>query len=136
MRRRTNSCARHCVLGTDHPETLISMGELAETLDDMHHYPEAEALYREALAVQLRVLGPDHPGIALTRYNLACNLALTGHRDESLALLRESVDHGFNPVYAANMEHDSDLNSLHGDPRFTELIAYVHQRIAAAQKQK
>jgi serine/threonine protein kinase len=122
---------RRRVLGPEHPETLMSMVELAETLDDRHRYAEAEKLYRETLAIEIRVRGADHPGTALTKYNLACNLALTGHRDEALQLLRDALDHGLSEANSANMETDTDLNSLHGDPRFAALIALVKKRLAA-----
>jgi serine/threonine protein kinase len=126
MDRQTLEIRRR-VLGPEHPETLMAMAELAETLDDSQRYAEAEKLYRAALSIQLRVLGPEHPGTALTRYNLACNLALTGRRDEALTLLHDAVAHGLSPVYAANMEKDSDLKSLRGDSRFSSLIQYTKE---------
>jgi serine/threonine protein kinase/Flp pilus assembly protein TadD len=121
---------RRRVLGPQHPETLMSMGELAESLDDLHRYAEAEKLYRQAVDIQSRVLGPEHPEVALTKYNLACNLALQGHRDEALAFLRDAVDHGL-PSRGPGLEQDSDLQSLHGDPRFDAVVADRHQRAAA-----
>jgi len=42
-------CGR--VLGPEHPDTLVSMSELSETLDDIHRYNEAETIYRQALAI-------------------------------------------------------------------------------------
>jgi serine/threonine protein kinase len=127
---------RRRVLGPDHPETLMSATELAETLDDQHRYPEAAKLYRETIDIERRKLGPDHPGTALTKYNLACNLALSGHRDEALVVLRDSIDHGLPIRLAANAEADTDLRSLHGDPRFTSIVADTHRRSADAQTKK
>jgi serine/threonine protein kinase len=125
---------RRRVLGPEHPETLISMTELAETLDDLRRFGEAEKLYRESLDIHQRVLGPEHPDTAVTKYNLACNLALTGRRGEALAFLRDAFDHGLSPKVALNIEQDSDLKSLHGDPRFEAVVADVKERAAAAQK--
>ncbi|MBZ5548454.1 MAG: serine/threonine-protein kinase [Acidobacteriia bacterium] len=125
--------ARRRVLGPEHPETLVSMAELAETLDDLHRYAEAQKLYRAALDIQRRVLGPEHPGTALTKYNLACNLALSGQRDEALALLRDSVDHGLPYRFALTTEQDTDLKSLHSDPRFASIVADVRRRSGAVQ---
>lgn len=127
---------RRRVLGPDHPETLMSATELAETLDDQHRYPEAARLYRETIDIERRKLGPDHPGTALTKYNLACNLALSGHRDEALNVLRDSVDHGLPIRLAANAEGDTDLKSLHGDPRFASIVADTHRRSTEAQTKK
>ncbi len=120
---------RRRILGPQHPETLMSMGELAETLDDLHRYAEAEKLYRETVDIQNRVLGPEHPETALTKYNLACNLALSGHREEALVFLRDAVDHGL-PARGPTIEQDSDLQSLHGDPRFDAIAADRRQRTA------
>ena len=55
---------------------------------------------------------------------------------EALSLLRQAVDHGLSPSDALGMEKDPDLKSLHGDPRFIPLVAYVKEREAAAQRPK
>ncbi len=51
------------------------------------------------------------------------------------SLLREAVDHGLSPTFDLAIEKDSDLKSLHGDPRFAVLMAYAKERAAAAQNQ-
>jgi non-specific serine/threonine protein kinase/serine/threonine-protein kinase len=127
---------RRRVLGQEHPETLMSTTELAETLDDMHRYPEAADLYRQTIDIQRRVVGADHPVTALTKYNLACNLALSGHKDEALAVLRDAVDHGLPDTYALNAEKDSDLNLVHGDPRFAQMMDDVRHRASTKGMQK
>jgi tetratricopeptide (TPR) repeat protein len=114
----------------------MSATELAETLDDLHRYPEAAKIYRETIEIDRRVLGPDHPGTALTKYNLACNLALSGHRDEALSVLRDSIDHGLSPRLAVKTESDTDLQSLRGDPRFASIIADTHRKASAKQTQR
>jgi serine/threonine protein kinase len=124
---------RRRVLGPEHPETLMSANELAATLDDLHRYADAEKLYRETLDIQRRVLGPEHPETAVTKYNLACNLALTGRRGEALTFLRDSIDHGLPIRTAEGIEQDTDLKALHGDPRFTAIVADVRQRTALVQ---
>ena len=50
---------------------------------------EAEALYRESLALQRGVLGDEHPEIASTLENLGGVLYQTGRPKETLALLDE-----------------------------------------------
>jgi tetratricopeptide (TPR) repeat protein len=112
---------RRRVLGAEHPETLMSMIELAETLDDLRRYTEAERLYREIIVVESRVLGPEHPDTANAKYNLACNLALRGRRDEALAVLRDAVEHGLRAN--VNIEQDTDFKSLRTDRRFAAILA-------------
>ncbi len=120
------------VLGTEHPDTLISMNNLAMDLAVQGRYAEGEKLLRETRAIQQRVLGPEYPDTALSTYNLGCMAARQGRRDEALLLLREAVDHGLNTMTDREIENDEDLKSLHGDPRFAELVAHAKQRAISA----
>jgi serine/threonine protein kinase len=124
------------VLGPDHPDTLMTMTNLILVLDTEHRYAEAEKLDREALAIQRRVLGPHDPNTALATYNLACLVVQQGRKDEALSLLREAVDNGLLPSVDSGMEKDTDLNSLHGNPRFAQLVAHAKEVAAAAPKPK
>jgi eukaryotic-like serine/threonine-protein kinase len=110
-------------LGPEHPMTLATMTELANNLSVQGRYQEANALLQETLAIQKRVQGVNHPDTAETKYNLACNAALEGHKAEALALLKEAFEHGLSPLNKKHMAEDSDLKSLHGDPRFEALVA-------------
>lgn len=122
------------VLGPDHANTLITMNNLAMDLAAQGRYPEAEKFEREALDIQQRVLGHESPDAALSTYNLGCLAALQGHREQALLLLEEAVDHGLNLSTDQNIEKDSDLSSLHGDPRFATLVAHAKEKAAAGQK--
>jgi non-specific serine/threonine protein kinase/serine/threonine-protein kinase len=124
MKRETLAIQRR-VLGTESPETALTMSNLAALLDDEAHYAEAEQLEREALDIERHVLGSKHPQTVDSIYDLACYTARNGKRNEALALLREAVDNGYHKPLMAT---DPDLKSLHGDPRFEALIAYVKQR--------
>lgn len=115
------------VLGPEHPWTLFSMSELGNTLSVEGRYSEADKLLRETLEIQRRILGADHPDTAGTEYNLACNAALSGKRDEAIALLTDALNHGLSQATAIHMQEDSDLQSLHSDPRFTALIEQAHK---------
>ena len=53
--------------------------------------PQAESLYREALAIQIRRLGEDHPSTAQTEQNLAQVLEEFGRLDEAEALYRRAL---------------------------------------------
>jgi tetratricopeptide (TPR) repeat protein len=98
------------------------MSELANTLSEEGKYTEADKLLRETLEIQRRTLGPENADAGGTEYNLACNAALSGKRDEAIALLTHALNHGLSQDSALHMEEDSDLKSLHGDPRFTALV--------------
>ena len=118
------------VLGPEHPETLRSMVNLATSLRLEGHCSEAEKMGKEALQVRRRVLGQEHPDVALAAYNLAIVEECQGKRAEALTLLREAVDHGLSAANSLGMEKDTDLRSLHGDPRFNSLVAYAKQHAA------
>jgi tetratricopeptide (TPR) repeat protein len=69
-------------------------------------YEEATQALEHALA-----LGYRKP---MTMYNMACSYALRGERDKAFDWLFKSLDAGFD----GRIDHDRDLESLHGDPRF------------------
>jgi hypothetical protein len=57
-----------------------------------------------------------------------------GRRDAALTLLSQAVDRGLEPNHDLGMAKDSDLKSLHGDPRFYALVKHARERGTAAQK--
>ncbi len=118
------------VLGNDHIETLKSMNNLGVTLVQEGRYTEAEKLMRELIERQVRVLGPEAPGTALAVYNLACMEARAGKRDLAIGHLRHAVEHGLIARNLLAMVTDTDLNSLHGDPRFQQLVVLAKARAA------
>jgi serine/threonine protein kinase len=121
-------------LGPNDRLTLIFAGQLARSLGDLGRFPEAEKLLQHTRAIQQDQLGPDHADTAETTYALACIEARMGHRAQAFTLLSEAIDHGLSPSTDLSMQTDSDLNSLHADPRFVALMAHAKERVAAAQK--
>ena len=75
----------------------------------------AEGLPHMETALRLR---PDE---FATLYNGACYFCLAGDTERALELVARAVDTGVGNV--AWLEHDHDLAPLHGDPRFTALVA-------------
>ena len=53
-------------------------------------------------------------------YNIACFCAIQGDHERAIDLLERAVDLGWGD--RAWMEHDSDLDPLHGNPRFAALL--------------
>jgi eukaryotic-like serine/threonine-protein kinase len=115
------------VLGPVHPRTLTAMVALGNDYMEEKKYNVAEALDLQALEVAKRVQGPDDVVTATIKYNMACLKAHLGDKNGAIALLADAVDHGFLPGDDLGIETDSDLASLHGDPRFTALVAHAKQ---------
>jgi serine/threonine protein kinase len=111
------------VLGPEHPETLLAANNLAITLAAEQQLSEAEKLHRETLGTRRRTLGAEHPETGKSEYNLACVLALGGRQPEAISLLADALRHGLDTATATQMGVDTDLASLHGDPRFEALVA-------------
>ncbi len=118
----------------DAPTTLATMNILGTALGIAGHYDEAIKMLLQTRDTQVRTLGRDSPYTAATTYNVACMAARGGRREQALSFLSEAVDHGLEVGTDLNLEGDSDLTSLHGDPRFTALVA--HAKEVAEQKQK
>ena len=66
-------------------------------------------------------------------YNAACATALAGRSGASIGLLQRAAEAGFQD--ADTMAKDSDLASLHADPRWSSLLARVRQNQARVQLQ-
>lgn len=73
----------------------------------------------ESLLVELR-WAELRPGDPLAHYNLACSYARTSQPDRAIDSLRRAVQCGYRDF--RHMTEDRDLNSLHGDPRFVEIL--------------
>jgi adenylate cyclase len=91
-------------------------------------YFAAQNLYRvgekpKAIAMAEQALKQDQDE-PVVLYNVACFYAEQGDAERAVDLLERAVSLGWGD--RAWMEHDSDLDALHGNPRFTALL----QRIA------
>jgi adenylate cyclase len=76
---------------------------------------QQEGLRRIEESIQLK------PHDFAVLYNAACNLALAGQPERALDLLDRAVGSGRG--FRAWIEHDPDLDSLRGSPRFGEILA-------------
>jgi adenylate cyclase len=71
---------------------------------------------RELVAQSLAVGGDTFSGV----YNAACTYALLGDREQALGMLDRAITNGRGNI--GWIEHDTDLDSLRGDPRFEAIL--------------
>jgi hypothetical protein len=89
------------------------------------HYRDAQNINRDLLRVMEGHPAKDQGDVW---YYLADTAALAGRRSETLEDLEKAVTDG--GISTGAIAADSDLKSLHGDPRFDALIAKARQTSA------
>ena len=62
---------REKALGPEHPDTSVSLNNLAMLYHSMGAYDQALPLFQRALKIREKVLGPEHPATATSLNNLA-----------------------------------------------------------------
>jgi hypothetical protein len=77
------------VLGAEHPDTLMSAGNLASSLSDQGKHAGAERIQREVHGVLKRVLGAEHPHTLASAKSLASSLSHQGKHAEAERIQRE-----------------------------------------------
>jgi tetratricopeptide (TPR) repeat protein len=78
-------------LGADHPDTSLSMHNLAIQYSEAGRRAEALQLTEEVVQLQKSRLGADHPDTLLSMHNLANRYSEAGRRAEALQLTEEVV---------------------------------------------
>jgi tetratricopeptide (TPR) repeat protein len=109
-----------------HPEIGRAWFNLGFAKIQTHEPKEAAAAFERALALNYRK--------PTAMYDLACSFALAGQRDRAFEWLFRALDEGFDGN--GKLKRDSDLNSLHGDPRFREAIERAERESAPAHARK
>ncbi|KAA6413397.1 MAG: hypothetical protein FRX48_03143 [Lasallia pustulata] len=71
------------LLGTEYPNTLTSMSNLASTYSDQGQWKEAEKLEVQVLEIKKRVLGAEHPDTLISKGNLVSTYLRQGLRKEA-----------------------------------------------------
>jgi Flp pilus assembly protein TadD len=79
---------------------------------------------RSARAFQRSAQGTEHPADSL--YNLACALSLKEDRAAALQNLEKAILAGFSRS-AKGIREDEDLDNLHSEPRFKEILRLADQ---------
>jgi tetratricopeptide (TPR) repeat protein len=114
-RRGVERAERHLELNPDDTRALnLGLGGYAEIGD--------RDKVRQFAARSLEIDG-ENPD---TLYNVACGYALIGESDRALACLEQASMHGIG--IAGWAENDSDLETLHDQPRFRALIGRLKRR--------
>jgi hypothetical protein len=93
------------ILGTEHPDTVLCVGNLAALYQDQGRYGESEPLSKRALAGNEHIYGPDHPG-TLTSVNNLGHVSQAQGPDGSLCVART--------VIAYLLQHRSDKHRERG----------------------
>jgi tetratricopeptide (TPR) repeat protein len=106
---------RKRVLGDNHPDTLISLGNLAFLFKTKGEYDRALPLYEECLAKRKRVLGKDHPDTLISLNSLAVLFQSKGDYDHALPLLEECLA---KRKRVLGEDHPSTLTSLNNLANF------------------
>ena len=84
--------SRERVLGSEHPDTLSSVDDLAVCLSALGDAAGALPLYRRGLESRERVLGADHPQTLGSVNNLAACLRALGDAAGALPLFRRGLE--------------------------------------------
>ena len=66
------------VLGPEHPDTLESMSNLADSYGGQGKYAKAEALFNQSLKIASHVLGPENPTTLDDPFGFASHVSETG----------------------------------------------------------
>jgi len=78
-------------LGPDHPDTLTSMNNLANSYTALGRHADALKLREETLTLLKAKLGPDHPDTLTSMNNLATSYAALGRHADALKLREETL---------------------------------------------
>jgi tetratricopeptide (TPR) repeat protein len=122
------SAADEKALGPEHPDTAISLDNLASLLRNPGELVDARAtllqeqgdlasartLYERALAIREKVLGPQHPATATSLNNLALLLQEQG----DLAGARELYERALS-IYENALGRDNEFGPEHPDTNLT-----------------
>ena len=83
-------------------------------------YARYEAGEYTEVGDRLREIVAAHPQYGLLFYNLACCESLTGQTDEAIGHIGQAIE--LSEKFRTYARHDSDLDSLRGDPAFQRLV--------------
>ncbi len=103
------------IFGLEHPDTLISMANLAATYWNQGRWDEAEELEVQVMKTRIRVLKAEHPDTLISMGNLAATYRNQGRWDEAEELEVQVME---TRVRVLKAEHPDTLTSM-GNLAFT-----------------
>ncbi len=111
---------RERVLGPEHPDTVISLNNLALALHAQGELMAARHLHERALAIRERVRGPEHPSVAVSLNNLGLVVQAQGelmaarHLHERALAIREKVWGPEHPAVAVSLANLGEILQVQG----------------------
>ncbi|KAH8814672.1 hypothetical protein DL96DRAFT_420199 [Flagelloscypha sp. PMI_526] len=81
--------AKRRIFGSEHPDTLTSMSNLAVTYSDLVRHADALKLEEEVLELLQRILGSEHPDTLMSMNNLANTYSHLARHGDALKLREE-----------------------------------------------
>ena len=134
---------REASLGPDHPDTALSLNNLAWLLQAQGDLPAARPLYERALAIRETALGADHPDTARGLNNLGLLLRDQGDLPAARPLLgralaiHEKVLGAEHPDTATSLSSLAGLLLAQGDlpaarPLYERALA-IHEKVLGAE---
>jgi eukaryotic-like serine/threonine-protein kinase len=105
-------------LGPEHDKTLDTLRNVGEALAFQHRYAEAVSLFNEGIKRE------DQSNTQGNRwqnwYALACVATAANRADDAIRYLHEAIRRGYSD--ADGLMGEFDLNALHQNPQFRELV--------------
>jgi len=129
---------REQVLGPEHPDTALSLNNLAMLYDSQGKYEQAEPLLQRALAIQEQVLGPEHPGTALSLNNLAMLYNAQGKYEQAEPLYQRALairEQVLGPEHPGTALSLNNLAALYNAQGKYEQAEPLYQRALAIREQ-
>ncbi len=119
------------VLGTEHPNTLGGLNNLAELYRNQGKYEQAEPLYQRAMEAKERVLGPEHPSTLGSLNNLALLYKSQGKYEQAEPLYQralEARERVLGPEHPDTLSTVNNLALLFADQGKYEQAEPLYQR--------
>jgi tetratricopeptide (TPR) repeat protein len=128
------------LFGREHPNTLVSLNNLALLLRDQGNLADARPLFERALEIREKALGAEHPSVAQSLNNLALVLSSQDDLCGARSLLERAVAIGektlgpAHPVTAPHLNNLANLLAAQGDfasarPLFEHALAIFEKAL-------
>jgi len=80
------------LFGSEHPDVISSINNLATSYYSQHRYEEAEPLFKQALELRMKLFGSEHPDVAIGINNLAALYRAQKRYEEAEPLLKQNLE--------------------------------------------